>query len=72
MFSCAQEAFDQIEQEGLAPNNYSYSNLINAYINSGEVHEADAIFAKMKVREGGPCGALSQHPTDCVVVAPSD
>jgi pentatricopeptide repeat protein len=43
-----QDEFKKIEQQGLVPNRYSYSNLLNAHINSGDVKGAEAVFAKMK------------------------
>ena len=49
-----QDAFRKIEQEGLSPTFYSYSNLLNAHINSGEVHGAEEVFAKMKAANFTP------------------
>ena len=37
-------AYKQIFENGLRPSVYTYSNMLNAYINSGELEEAEKIF----------------------------
>ena len=44
----ALESFAQIEHEGLQPTGYTYSSLINAHINSGDIEGAEKAFDKMK------------------------
>jgi pentatricopeptide repeat protein len=47
-------AFEQLKSEGLTPDQYSYSNLINAYINSGDVDGGCAAFAAMVAADFQP------------------
>ena len=46
----AQECFDSLASEGLTPSSYSYSNLINAFVNSGDVAGAESVLERMRVR----------------------
>jgi pentatricopeptide repeat protein len=46
----AQECFDALANEGLTPSRYSYSNLINAFVNSGDVAGAEQLLERMRVR----------------------
>lgn len=46
----AQDCFDALAAEGLTPSRYSYSNLINAFVNSGDVAGAEEVLQRMRVR----------------------
>lgn len=59
----AQDVFNQMKSEGLKLSGYSYSNLTNAYVRSGDVEGAEKVFAEMK-----SAGLLSRAQGNPVVV----